>query len=73
LERVLARAGEHVDHARLAVGAELEEDLTQSVHDLEAPVDELQLAGELGRPVGQVVDVGEGRRTLRPWVPRRSR
>src|SRR5437899_1545901 len=27
LERVLARAGEHVDHARLAVGLDLEEEL----------------------------------------------
>src|SRR5207244_6775090 len=59
LERRLVRAGEHVDHARFAVGANLEEELAEAVDDLVAPVDELQLAGELGRPLGQVVDVGE--------------
>jgi hypothetical protein len=59
LEPVLARPGEHVDHARVAVGPELEEVLAQAVHDLVAAVDALQLPGELGRPVGQVLDVRE--------------
>src|SRR6266849_294365 len=52
LERLLARAGEHVDHARPAVGVDLEEELAESVHDLVAPVDEpyglmvLQIEGD---------------------------
>jgi hypothetical protein len=38
---------------------DLEEELAESVHDLLAPVDQLQLAGELGRPFRQLLDVGE--------------
>src|SRR5712691_1728437 len=58
-EGVVARAGEHVDHARLGVGADLEEELAQPVDDLVPAVDESQLARELGRPLRQLLDVGE--------------
>jgi hypothetical protein len=59
LEPILARTGAHVDHARVGVGVDLEEELAEAVDYLVPAVDELQLAGELGRPFGQVVDVGE--------------
>ena len=51
------RAGEHVDDAGLRVGVDLEEELAQPVYDLVTAVDESQLARELGRPLGQLLDV----------------
>jgi hypothetical protein len=51
---VVAWARKHVDHTRLAVGADLKEKRAQSINDLVAAFDELQLAGELGRPVGEL-------------------
>src|SRR5262249_31141751 len=52
-EVFLVRTREHVDHAGAGVGAQLEEEFAKSVDDLVAAVDEFQLAGELGRPLGQ--------------------
>ena len=56
---LLSRARVHVDHPSALVGFDPEEELAQPIDDLVAAVDDLQLSGEVGRPVGQVLDVGE--------------
>ncbi len=58
-EGVFGGAGEHVDHARVGVGVDLEEELAESVHDFVPAVDESQFAGELGCPLGQLFEIGE--------------
>src|SRR3712207_8850339 len=62
---VLGRAGVHVDHARVLVGLDVEEELAEAVDDLRAAVLVAQLARELGRPVGEVVESREDRKSTR--------
>src|SRR5262249_55817652 len=57
-EAVRVGSGEHVDHAGRGVGVDLEEEFAEPVDDLVAAVDEFELTGELGRPLGQFVEVG---------------
>src|SRR2546427_7927254 len=58
-ELVGRRPRQHVDHAAALVRPDLEEELPEAVDDLVPAVDDLQLAGELGRPARDVLDVGE--------------
>jgi hypothetical protein len=51
------RAREHVDDPAGAVGPDGEEELTEAVDDLVVVAFAAELAGELGRPLRQVLDV----------------
>src|SRR5262249_20001660 len=50
-EMFVVRTREHVDDAGVGVGAQLEEELAESVDDRVAAVHEFQFAGELGGPL----------------------
>ena len=56
-ELSLRRARVHVDHAGVGVGLDREEELAEAVDDLGLAVLVLQLAGELGGPLRQVLDL----------------
>src|SRR5262249_60750992 len=44
-------------HAGAGVGVNLEEEFPKPVHDLVVAADQAQIPSELGRPLGQVLDV----------------
>ena len=56
---LVVRPREDVDHARVGVGPDLDDELAEPVHDLGAAVHEAQFPRELGRPLGKPLDVGE--------------
>src|SRR5439155_6452871 len=53
---VLGGAGEHVDHAGLGVGLDLEVELAEAVDDLVVLALALELSRELGRPLRELLD-----------------